>query len=135
MTVDRSSAHLSPARLRRAALVTVGLAGAATGLLGGVGWRLFVGGDHDLAAAMWGIAAITVGALLVVSMLARALATLAQRASDNHLAAIRRVEERVERSEREVDQLRQALTIAAVSEPDVVDDAELDEPALTTPSG
>lgn len=135
MTVDRSSAHLSPARLRRAALVMVGLAGAATGLLGGVGWRLFVSGDHDLAAAMWGIAAITVGALLVVSMLARALATLAQRASDNHLAAIRRVEDRVERSERELDQLRQALTIAAVADADDVVDDEVEEPALTTPSG
>lgn len=123
----QTTSHLSPNRMRRASLVAVALAGAVTGLLGGVGWRLFVDGDRDLAAAMWGLALITVTALLLLSALARTVATLTERATSHHLAAVRRLETRLERSEREVEQLREAVTIAAVAEPD-----EVIERAITT---
>lgn len=136
-----SKSHLSPKRMRQAALTVVALAGAVTGLLGGVGWRLFTEGDRDLAAAMWGLAVITVAALLLLSMLARIVATLTERASSDHMAAIRRLETRLERSEREVRRLHEAVTIAAVAEPDdvieadeVVDRDEMSEPAVTTTS-
>lgn len=108
---------LSPNRMRRASFVVVALAGAVTGVLGGVGWRLFLDGARDLGVAMWALAAITVAALLLLSALARAVATLTERAGSDHMAAIRRLESRLERSEREVDELRQALTVAAVAEP------------------
>lgn len=124
--------HLSPKRVRQASLVVVALAGAVTGLLGGVGWRLFTEGDRDLAAAMWGLAVITVAALLLLSMLARIVATLAEGASSDHMAAIRRLESRLERSEHEVEQLREAVTIAAVAEPVTERDERTESPATTS---
>lgn len=129
----RTRSHLSPKRVRQISLIVVALAGAVTGLLGGVGWRLFAEGDRDLAAAMWGLAVITVAALLLLSMLTRIVATLMERSSSDHMAAIRRLETRVERSEGEVEQLRRAVTIAAVAEP-VVDTDERTDPAVTTGS-
>lgn len=103
--------------MRRASFIVVALAGAVTGVLGGVGWRLFLDGARDLAVAMWALAAITVVALLLLSALARAVASLTERASSDHMAAIRRLESRLERSERDLDELRQALTVAAVTDP------------------
>lgn len=118
---------LSPGRMRRASFIVVALAGAVTGVLGGVGWRLFLGGARDLAVAMWALAAITVVALLLLSALARAVAVLTERASSDHMAAIRRLESRLERSEREIDELRQAITVAAVAEPSDDASSEPDE--------
>lgn len=109
---------LSPNRMQRASFVVVALAGAVTGVLGGVGWRLFLDGARDLAVAMWALAAIAAVALLLLSALARAVASLTERASSDHMAAIRQLESRLERSERELDELRQAITVAAVAEPD-----------------
>lgn len=104
----------SASRLRQASLIMVGGAGALTGLLGGVGWRLFADGERDLAAGMWGMAIIAVAAILLLAALTRTVVDILDRGPNANMRALRQLESRLERNERELDQLRQAFTRAAV---------------------
>ncbi|MFN2557068.1 MAG: hypothetical protein ABR592_09390 [Nitriliruptorales bacterium] len=94
----------SPQRLRQASLLVLCLAGASTGLLAAIGWRLFGDGSGDLAVRVWLVSAALVILYLLVALLARVLAVLIEtRRPPDFAQALRQLQDRVEEIERELD--------------------------------
>ncbi len=94
----------SPQRLRQASLLVLGLAGASTGLLAGLGWRLFQDGFHDLGVRVWLVSSALVIVYLVIALLARVLATvIASRRPADVDQTLRHLQDRVDEIERELD--------------------------------
>ncbi len=88
-------------------MLVLGLAGASTGLLAGLGWRLFQDGFRDLAVRVWLVSAALVIVYLVVALLARVIAVVIEsRRSADVDETLRHLLERVEEIERELDSAR-----------------------------
>ena len=94
----------SPQRLRQASLLILGLAGASTGLLAGLGWRLFQDGFRDLAVRVWLASTALVIVYLVVALLARVIAVVIESRRPADVAqTLEHLQDRVEEIERELD--------------------------------
>ncbi|MDQ4130358.1 MAG: hypothetical protein M3133_05120 [Actinomycetota bacterium] len=92
----------SPQRVRQASLLILSLAGASTGLLAGLGWRLFEDGSRDLAVGVWLVSTALVIVYLLVALLARVIAVLIEsRWQADFAPALRHLQDRVEDIERE----------------------------------
>ncbi len=103
----RSYEYLSPQRLRQASLLVIALSGASTGLLAGLGWRLFQTGSQQLAALVWLVSCALVVVYLLVALLARAVAVLIEtRQPPDFAQALQHLQRRVEEIERELDSPR-----------------------------
>ncbi len=100
----------SPQRLHQASLLVIGLAGASTGLLAGLGWRLFHDGFRELAVLVWLVSSALVIVYLLVAVLARAIALLVETGRPTGFArALSRLKERVDDLERELGSARASL--------------------------
>ncbi len=103
----------SPQRLRQASLLVIGLSGASTGLLAGVGWRLFHDGVRELAVLVWLVSIALVIVYLLVAVLARAIALLFEAGRPTHVArALRSLKDRVDELERELNATRESQAAA-----------------------
>lgn len=106
----------SPPRLRQASLLVIGLSGASTGLLAGIGWRLFRDGLREVAVLVWLVSIALVIVYLLVAVLARAIALLVEAGRPTDLPrALRGLKDRVDELERELDVVR--VSRAAPSPP------------------
>lgn len=100
----------SPQRLHQASLLVIGLAGASTGLLAGIGWRLFHDGFRELAVLVWLVSTALVILYLLVALLARAIALLVDAGRPTDFArALHRLKDRVDELERELVSARASL--------------------------
>lgn len=110
----------SPQRLRQGSLLVIGLSGASTGLLAGIGWRLFRDGLREIAVLVWLVSIALVIVYLLVAVLARALALLVEAGRPiDFPRALRGLKDRVDELERELDVVRvsQAAPSLPVSTP------------------
>jgi hypothetical protein len=126
------AAKPSPDRLRRASLLAISLAGAATGLLGGLGWRLFADDARRVATAIWLLASLVVAALLLLAGLARALAAVVERGTSQYRGVLEGLEDRLGRLEREMEALHDAP--APVTQPGCSGEAGPAADTLSSPS-
>lgn len=93
----------SPQRLRQASLLVIALAGASTGLLAGLGWRLFQEGFREIAVRVWVVSSALVIVYLLVAVLARVIAALIETDRPADLPqALRNLQDRVDELEREL---------------------------------
>lgn len=106
----------SPRRLRQASLLVIGLSGASTGLLGGIGWRLFDEGLRELGVQVWLVAGALVVVYLLVARLARVIALLVEADPRTGFAeAWCRLRDRVDELERNLDPVREAGVATATA--------------------